>query len=95
MSTRVLFAKSVPLSLKSIEAAAKRLYSFSELMGLAPPLIGFAYDSDDTSGRGAVLHLHLQLLRLFLHPNPSKLADETESFRRRRLVLFAGDLSTL
>ena len=95
MSTPVLSAKLMPVSLKPREEAAKRLYCFPNSRS-APSQVGFARNSDHTSGRGALLHLHLKLLRLFLHPNPSKLADKTESFRRRRsIVPFNGDFSTL
>jgi hypothetical protein len=95
MSTRVLSAKFVPVSLKK-ERPLQNAYTVFPNSSLAPSLVGFARNSDHTSGRGALVHLHLKLLRLFLHPNPSKLADKTESFRRRRSILpIDGDFSTL
>jgi hypothetical protein len=59
-------------------------------------LVRFVRDSDDTADRGSFLYFHLKLLRLILHSDPSKLADEMNYFyRRKSTVMLNRDLSTL
>ena len=60
------------------------------------PLVCFARDSDDTADRGSFLYFHLQLLRLILHSDPPKFADEMKYFYSwRPTVALDRDLSTL
>jgi hypothetical protein len=59
-------------------------------------LVRFARDSDDTADRGSLLYFHLKLLRLILHSDPPKFADETKYFHGwRPTVVLDRDLSTL
>jgi len=58
--------------------------------------VRFVRDSDDTADRGSFLYFHLKLLRLVLHSDPPKLADEMNYFYRwKPTVVLNRDLSTL
>jgi hypothetical protein len=59
-------------------------------------LVRFVRDSDDTADRGSFLHFHLKLLRLIVHSDPPKLADEMNYFYRwKPTVMLNRDLSAL
>jgi hypothetical protein len=59
-------------------------------------LVRFVRDSDDTADRGSFLHFHVKLLRLIVHSDPPKLADEMNYFYRwKPTVVLNRDLSTL
>ena len=59
-------------------------------------LVRFVRDSDDTADRGSFLYFHLKLLRLILHSDPPKFADEMKYFYSwRPTVVLDRDLSTL
>ncbi len=58
--------------------------------------VRFVRDSDDTADRGSFLYFHLKLLRLVLHSDPPKFADEMKHFYRwRQTVVLDRDFSTL
>jgi hypothetical protein len=60
------------------------------------PLVCFARDRDDTADRGSFLCFHLKLLRLILHSDPAKFADEMKYFHGwRPTVVLDRDLSAL